>query len=148
MKHARDDYNVRIQDTLPAEEGGIPADEPVFLLRAQDALAPMAIEAWVRGLEHHRGDPETAAAVRQHIDRMFEWQNTHGAKIPDAPAAELQSVIEREQTADAIGRARRGIEQGTEAQLRAEHDRQQASIDRARDDVHGHAQDQPDGFAG
>ena len=33
MIHARDDYN-RIQD--PA--GKIPADEPVFLLRAQDEL--------------------------------------------------------------------------------------------------------------
>lgn len=38
MIHARDDYN-RIQD--PA--GKIPADEPVFLLRAQDALACQAV---------------------------------------------------------------------------------------------------------
>jgi hypothetical protein len=35
MLHARKDYN-RIQDPLNAKDKGIPKDEPVFLLRAQD----------------------------------------------------------------------------------------------------------------
>lgn len=37
MIHARKDYN-RIQDPLNAKDKGIPKDEPVFLLRAQDIL--------------------------------------------------------------------------------------------------------------
>ena len=37
MLHARKDYN-RIQDPLNAKDKGIPKDEPVFLLRAQDPL--------------------------------------------------------------------------------------------------------------
>lgn len=41
MKHARPDYN-RIQD--PA--GLIPEDEPVFLLRGQDVLAPSLVKDW------------------------------------------------------------------------------------------------------
>jgi len=35
MLHARKDYNERVQDTAKQ----IPEDEPVFLLRGQDALA-------------------------------------------------------------------------------------------------------------
>ena len=37
MIHARKDYN-RLQDPLAAKDKGIPKDEPVFLLRAQDPL--------------------------------------------------------------------------------------------------------------
>lgn len=47
MKHARDDYNQRIQDSADL----IPEDEPVFLFRAQDALAPAALDEYVRIVE-------------------------------------------------------------------------------------------------
>ena len=36
MKHARSDYQARIQDVA----GLIPADEPVFFIRGQDKAAP------------------------------------------------------------------------------------------------------------
>ena len=45
MKHARPDYD-RIQDPLPVSEGGIPEDEPVFLLRAQDCIAARVVRIW------------------------------------------------------------------------------------------------------
>jgi len=44
MKHARQDYN-RIQDS----EGLIPEDEPVFLLRGQDTVAPGVVRFWASG---------------------------------------------------------------------------------------------------
>ena len=46
MIHAREDYN-RIQD--PA--GKIGEDEPVFLLRAKDSLAPAMVENWASALQ-------------------------------------------------------------------------------------------------
>lgn len=44
MIHARNDYQSRIQDS----ENKIPADEPVFLLRAQDTTAAAVIRYWVK----------------------------------------------------------------------------------------------------
>lgn len=44
MIHARNDYQERIQDSA----NKIPADEPVFLLRAQDITSPSVIREWVR----------------------------------------------------------------------------------------------------
>lgn len=77
MIHARDDYN-RIQD--PA--GKIPADEPVFLLRAQDQLACMAVAYYAQLCEQAQS-PEIAAKARAHADRMAAWPVK---KVPDLPA--------------------------------------------------------------
>lgn len=77
MKHARDDYN-RIQD--PA--GLIPDDEPVFLLRAQDQLACMAVEYYAYLCQRFRA-PEVAAKAQEHAKLMREWPKK---KIPDLPA--------------------------------------------------------------
>jgi hypothetical protein len=79
MKHARDDYN-RIQD--PA--GLIPDDEPVFLLRGQDALACMAVRYYAYLCEIHQA-PEIAARARAHAEWMAQWPKK---KIPDLPAEE------------------------------------------------------------
>ena len=76
MIHARDDYN-RIQD--PA--GKIPADEPVFLLRAQDQFACMAVVYYARLCEQAQLF-DIAAKARQHADRMAAWPKK---KWPDLP---------------------------------------------------------------
>lgn len=78
MIHARDDYN-RIQD--PA--GKIPADEPVFLLRAQDELACKAVEyyAFLCGKAQA---PEVAAKAWEHAEKMRQWPTK---KVPDLPPA-------------------------------------------------------------
>lgn len=78
MKHARPDYD-RIQD--PA--GEIPADEPVFLLRAQDQLACMAV-AYYASLCEQAQSPEVAALARAHAGRMAAWPKK---KVPDLPGA-------------------------------------------------------------
>ena len=78
MKHAREDYN-RIQD--PA--GKIAEDEPVFLLRAKDKVAPAAVRAWA---EFHRlsgGDPMLSKMAFEHAELMEEWQTNNGCKSAD-----------------------------------------------------------------
>lgn len=81
MIHARDDYN-RIQD--PA--GMIPADEPVFLLRAQDALACKAV-AYYAELCKATQAPEVAAKAEAHSQRMAEWPKK---KVPDLSEAPVE----------------------------------------------------------
>ena len=77
MIHAREDYN-RIQD--PA--GLIPADEPVFLLRAQDKLACFAVAYYAEMCKQNQA-PEVAAKAQTHADRMAAWPKK---KVPDLPA--------------------------------------------------------------
>lgn len=84
MIHAREDYN-RIQD--PA--GKIPDDEPVFLLRGQDALACLAVEFYADLCAKH-GEPEVAAKARELANKMREWPVK---KFPDlAPNANLDGA--------------------------------------------------------
>jgi hypothetical protein len=80
MIHARADYN-RIQDP----EGKIGADEPVFLLRAQD-------QNFVYMLQYYRqivmADPvvvdwKILTAIDEQIARAEAWQAEHGVKRPD-----------------------------------------------------------------
>lgn len=80
MLHARDDYN-RIQD--PA--GKIPENEPVFLLRAQDANAPTTVYEWANLAEQTGADPAIVEMARLHAARMIAWQRAHGCKVPDLP---------------------------------------------------------------
>ena len=49
MRFTRDDYNRRIVDT----EHRIPDDEPVFLLRGQDALAPDTLRFYAKLLKEN-----------------------------------------------------------------------------------------------
>jgi len=85
MKHAREDYN-RIQDP----DGKIPADEPVFLLRGQDVLAPDTLRYWADKLRHKYRNHHMAKMVEDHADAMVEWQKTHKVSIPDLPGKEEQ----------------------------------------------------------
>ena len=82
MRHAREDYQ-RIQD--PA--GIIPADEPVFLLRAQDVTAPDTVRAWARLQYTMKGNREMGRLAMDHAERMEQWQREHGHKVADMPIA-------------------------------------------------------------
>ena len=79
MLHAREDYN-RFQDP----DNKIPADEPVFLLRAQDITAPATLRFWAF---QQRSNPKTngkiITMVEQWADKMEEWQKEHGSKFAD-----------------------------------------------------------------
>ena len=78
MRHAREDYK-RFQD--PEEK--IPEDEPVFLIRAQDAVGPEAVKAYAEILERRFPGSQVASLADEWADEMAEWQEEHGSKEPD-----------------------------------------------------------------
>lgn len=77
--HAREDYNGRIVDL----EKKIPEDEPVFLLRAQDKVAPMVVELWAACAEAAGADVEIVRLSRLQAVRMRAWQVDHTSKVAD-----------------------------------------------------------------
>lgn len=85
MIHARTDYD-HIQDST----GAIGEDEPVFLLRAKDRLAPFAMMEWARLLKIAGGSDEIVDHVTRWALRMQSWQQENGSKIPDAPSDALR----------------------------------------------------------
>jgi hypothetical protein len=76
MQHARPDYQ-RFQDPL----GLIPNQEPVLLLRAQDALAAQAAEYYAKLCEDVQAE-EVGSRIREHAKKMRDWPVK---KIPDIP---------------------------------------------------------------
>ena len=78
MKHAREDYNPRIQDSA----GLIPDDEPVFLLRAQDVNAALLVDIWALLAARAGCSAEIVAMAREHATRMHDWPVK---KRPDLP---------------------------------------------------------------
>jgi len=62
----------------------IPREEPVFLLRAQDALAPLAVRSWADSVDKCGGSKAASDAARQHAERMDAWLPK---KMPDWPPA-------------------------------------------------------------
>lgn len=86
MKHARSDYDERIQDLA----GLIPDDEPVLLIRGQDVCALPAIDAWIKAACEIDGiDEALIESVKRHEARIRVWQETRAVKTPDAPGAVL-----------------------------------------------------------
>lgn len=67
------------------------ADEPIFVLRAKDLLAPRAVRYWFKllsdatpdGDDWHRVYEAKGREAFDHADRMQKWGETHGAKVPD-----------------------------------------------------------------
>lgn len=80
MKHARKDYD-RIQDP----SGKIPEDEPVFLLRAQDEVAPEVVEVWALCAHKAGASNDIVEHAYEHAKLMRKWQAKHGCKVPDMP---------------------------------------------------------------
>jgi hypothetical protein len=87
MLHPRKDYNERIQDNANL----IPKDEPVFLLRGQDALAPGILREYANrlreALELENNDNRSVViAVSEHADAMEEYQRVNNkCKLADMP---------------------------------------------------------------
>ncbi len=68
MLHARQDYN-RFQDP----DGKIPADEPVFLLRAQDPDAANAVRAYAALIQARGADSGMVQICRDWANKMDAW---------------------------------------------------------------------------
>jgi len=81
MLHAREDYQERIQDSAHI----IPEDEPVFLIRAQDKLAPEVVSHWAHLADLYGADRKIVRAAQGQVKAMRKWQKIHGSKVPDMP---------------------------------------------------------------
>ncbi len=58
-------------------------DEPIFVLRAQDELAPTAVRIWVQ-LAKRENVPEAKLDEAMSLaDWMEDWQANHSHKVPD-----------------------------------------------------------------
>jgi len=68
MIHHRPDYAL-IQDP----SGGIPEDEPVFLLRGQDLTAHHVVRLWADLAARRGATPEIVGAARLHAGAMERW---------------------------------------------------------------------------
>jgi len=58
----------------------MPADEPVFVLRAQDCLAADTVEFWAKLAEEREVRSGKVAGARECAARMGEWPER---KLPD-----------------------------------------------------------------
>lgn len=58
----------------------VPEDEPVFLIRGQDAVGAEAVLAWADLAERRGADKATVRSARLHAERMAEWPVK---KLPD-----------------------------------------------------------------
>ena len=60
----------------------IPADEPVFLIRGQDAVGGDAVRAWADLAEASGARPDILTIAREHAAKMDAWPKK---KTPDLP---------------------------------------------------------------
>jgi hypothetical protein len=63
----------------------IPDDEPVFVIRAADMLAPGAVRAYMNLARDQGLLPEYVDSIRQAYEVMAAWQVAHPdrVKVPD-----------------------------------------------------------------
>lgn len=78
MLHGRPDY-ARIQDP----DGLIAADEPVFVLRAQDRLMAAVLIHYLKLLPMDPARAPIRQSVADQLNRVMAWQAQHGCKTPD-----------------------------------------------------------------
>lgn len=88
MKHARKDYNERIQDTANL----IPADEPVFLIRGQDQVGHIAVRQWAYVHRVNGGSDIAYDLAMAHADKMELWAKTRKSKPADVPPEALEKL--------------------------------------------------------
>jgi hypothetical protein len=60
----------------------IPAGEPCFVIRGQDAFAVRAIQAYI-DLTLDVVSPAVTAELIAHRERLIAWHTLHSVKIPD-----------------------------------------------------------------
>jgi hypothetical protein len=69
----------------PLKVPPIPMDEPVFLLRAKDIVAPSVVRTWATSAYSSGANDLITATAREHADLMEKWQDEHSYQIPDMP---------------------------------------------------------------
>jgi len=65
--------------------------EPVFLLRAQDPIAPEAVDEYAMLCRSAGCHPEHVAAVIRHGDRIRDWQRAHPDLVKSRPGPDVSA---------------------------------------------------------
>ncbi len=68
---------------MRSELDKIDEDEPIFVLRAQDQVAPQIVELYALNLTMLHVDPEKVRSARKVATDMRLWQMKNGCKVPD-----------------------------------------------------------------
>ena len=58
-------------------------DEPIFVLRAQDALAPLVVEYWASKAEQLDCNGAKTSDAMDTAQAMRDWAKKNGRKLPD-----------------------------------------------------------------
>lgn len=58
-------------------------DEPIFVLRAQDQLAPLVLGYWIEMAKADGTPQEKLDEAEKCQDAMILWGREHGTKVPD-----------------------------------------------------------------
>lgn len=58
-------------------------DEPVFILRAQDLLAPGTVGEWIANGRMRGVSSGKLGAARNCVTAMIAWADRNGVKLPD-----------------------------------------------------------------
>jgi hypothetical protein len=58
-------------------------DEPIFVLRAKDVLAPHVVLYWACEAMKQGTPLDKVAEAVGLVEEMRDWQAKHGAKVPD-----------------------------------------------------------------
>jgi hypothetical protein len=58
-------------------------DEPVFVLRAKDILAPRTVRYWANQAERFKVSKEKVEEARYLANQMESWAAIEGDKLPD-----------------------------------------------------------------
>jgi hypothetical protein len=58
-------------------------DEPIFVLRAQDTLAPELVREWADRAEDAGTPSEKVEEARDLARQMEDWQAANTSKVPD-----------------------------------------------------------------
>lgn len=73
-------------DASPVTTNGttrlIPRDEPVFLIRGQDAVGGPAVRAWADLAAANGASPDILRIAREHADKMDAWPKKKTADLP------------------------------------------------------------------
>lgn len=79
MDFGRKDYNENIHEIIDQA----PSDEPVFLLRGSDKLAPTLIASYVKELVMAGVDQDIIDSAVSQCRKMIEWQERNGSRVTD-----------------------------------------------------------------
>jgi len=69
---------------ITTEHGDIAEDEPVFIIRAQDKLAPEVLKHYLTMCQREGSPHGHIIGIIENIDVMEKWQREHFTKRPSS----------------------------------------------------------------